>query len=43
MLTLALLSFLAVLAQPLALIASFEIGHAVYCTMFGGQDPSGRA
>jgi len=43
MLTLALLSFLAVLAQPLALIASFEIAHAAFCSLYGGQDPSRSA
>jgi len=43
MLTLAVLSFLLILAQPLTLIASFEIAHAAYCTMFGGQDPSRSA
>lgn len=35
MITLALLSFLLVIAQPLALIATFGLGHAVYCTMYG--------
>lgn len=35
MLTLALLTALLVLAQPLALIAAFEIAHACYCSMFG--------
>ena len=36
MLTLSLLAALLILAQPLALIASFEIAHAMYCSLFGG-------
>jgi len=43
MLTLAVLSFLLILAQPLTLIASFEIAHALFCSMYGGQDPSRNA
>jgi len=35
MLTLALLTALLILAQPLAMIAAFEISHAIYCTMYG--------
>ena len=42
MLTLAVLSFLLVLAKPLALIASFEIAHALFCSMFGGSDSHPR-
>jgi len=38
MLTLAVLSFLLILAEPLTLIASFEIGHAVFCSFYGGSD-----
>jgi hypothetical protein len=43
MITLALLSFLLILSQPLALIAAFEIGHALYCSMYGGKSPSRNA
>jgi hypothetical protein len=35
MLTLALLTALLILAQPLALIAAFEIAHACYCSLYG--------
>lgn len=43
MITLALLSFLLILAQPLALIVAFEVSHAVYCTMYGEKSPSRNA
>jgi len=43
MLTLAVLSFLLILAQPLTLIATLEVSHAMYCSLYGGQDPSRSA
>jgi hypothetical protein len=35
MLSLALLSALLIMAQPLAMIATLEIAHACYCSMYG--------
>lgn len=37
MLTLALLACALILAQPLAMIAAFEISHACYCSVYGGR------
>ena len=38
MLTLALLTAVLILAQPIALIVAFEVAHACYCSMYGGLD-----